>query len=169
MSYLLKTEPTVYSMSDLEREASVTFLLISHDLAVVAHICETTAVMYRGRIVEIGETAAMFANPAHPYTRELVDATPRLDRPPSAPLERDAVGWTHVAALAERGDAVNDRVYKSDSTQSHHASNAIPEATEGCPYAARCAFARPRCREEAPVLETKDGGGRKVACHFPLD
>jgi peptide/nickel transport system ATP-binding protein len=67
-------------MSDLEREAGVTFLLISHDLAVVAHICETTAVMYRGRIVEIGKTDDLFANPAHPYTRELVDATPRLDR-----------------------------------------------------------------------------------------
>jgi peptide/nickel transport system ATP-binding protein len=68
-------------MSDLERDAGVTFLLISHDLAVVAHICVTTAVMFRGRIVEIGLTDALFANPAHPYTRELVDATPRLDRP----------------------------------------------------------------------------------------
>ena len=79
-------------MSDLEREAGVTFLLISHDLAVVAHICETTAVMYRGRIVEIGRTDDLFANPAHPYTRELVDATPRLDRPtrvpPLAPARR---------------------------------------------------------------------------------
>jgi peptide/nickel transport system ATP-binding protein len=75
-------------MTDLEREAGVTFLLISHDLAVVAHICDTTAVMYRGRIVEIGSTEELFANPAHPYTRELVDATPRLDRP------------THVAPLA---------------------------------------------------------------------
>jgi peptide/nickel transport system ATP-binding protein len=74
-------------MSDLEREAGVTFLLISHDLAVVAHICETTAVMYRGRIVEIGATEDLFARPAHPYTRELVDATPRLDRTsPVAPL-----------------------------------------------------------------------------------
>ena len=72
-------------MSDLEREAGVTFLLISHDLAVVAHICETTAVMYRGRIVEIGGTDDLLANPAHPYTRELVDATPRLDRPTRVP------------------------------------------------------------------------------------
>ena len=81
-------------MSDLEREAGVTFLLISHDLAVVAHICETTAVMYRGRIVEIGRTEDLFARPAHPYTRELVDATPRLDRPtrvaPLAPAEGGA-------------------------------------------------------------------------------
>ncbi len=72
-------------MSDLEREAGVTFLLISHDLAVVAHICETTAVMYRGRIVEIGGTDDLLANPAHPCTRELVDATPRLDRPTRVP------------------------------------------------------------------------------------
>ena len=123
-------------MSDLEREAGVTFLLISHDLAVVAHICATTAVLYRGRVVEIGETDALFANPAHPYTRELVDATPRLDRPARL-------------SLPSPGGA--------------------PEAPEGCPYAGRCAFARPRCREEAPVLEAKDGGGREVACHFPLD
>jgi peptide/nickel transport system ATP-binding protein len=68
-------------MSDLRREAGVTYLLISHDLAVVAHICETTAVMFRGRVVEIGPTEALFGRPAHPYTRELVDATPRLDRP----------------------------------------------------------------------------------------
>ena len=61
---------TLNLMSDLEREAGVTFLLISHDLAVVAHICETTAVMYRGRIVEIGETDALFANPGAPlYAR----------------------------------------------------------------------------------------------------
>jgi peptide/nickel transport system ATP-binding protein len=127
---------TLNLMSDLEREAGVTFLLISHDLAVVAHICETTAVMYRGRIVEIGETAALFANPAHPYTRELVDATPRLDRP------------TRAALPPTDGGA---------------------EPADGCPYAARCAFARSRCREEAPTLEPKGGGSRKVACHFPLD
>jgi peptide/nickel transport system ATP-binding protein len=175
---------TLNLMSDLEREAGVTFLLISHDLAVVAHICETTAVMYRGRIVEIGETAAMFAQPAHPYTRELVDATPRLDGPTVvAPtrLERDPLGSTRVAALRspsnegrsserplERGDAVNDRVYKSDSTRSRHALNGAPEGLEGCPYVSRCAFARPRCRDEAPNLEAKGDGSRKVACHYPL-
>jgi peptide/nickel transport system ATP-binding protein len=127
---------TLNLMSDLEREAGVTFLLISHDLAVVAHICVTTAVMYRGRIVEIGETDALFANPAHPYTRELVDATPRLDRPARAPV-----------TPAEGG----------------------LEATESCPYASRCAFARPRCVEEAPRLEAKGDGSRKVACWYPLD
>jgi peptide/nickel transport system ATP-binding protein len=124
-------------MSDLEREAGVTFLLISHDLAVVAHICETTAVMYRGQIVEIGRTEDLFSNPAHPYTRELVDATPRLDRP------------TRVQPIAA-----------ADS------DGAAPAG--GCPYAGRCAFVRPRCREEAPMLESKGDGSREVACHYPL-
>jgi peptide/nickel transport system ATP-binding protein len=72
-------------MSDLQRDAGVTFLLISHDLAVVAHLCVTTAVMYRGRIVETGPTEELFRRPAHPYTRELVEATPRLDRKPQGP------------------------------------------------------------------------------------
>ena len=150
---------TLNLMSDLEREAGVTFLLISHDLAVVAHICVTTAVMYRGRIVEIGETDALFSNPAHPYTRELVDATPRLDQP----------ARSIVAALAERGDAVNDRVYKQDSTPSNPSLTGDAETTDGCPYAARCAFARPRCVEEAPDFEAKGDGSRKVACWYPLD
>ena len=97
-------------MSDLQRDAGVTFVLISHDLGVVAHICETTAVMFRGRIVEIGPTDALFAAPAHPYTRELVDATPRLDRPAHVP----------TGASADPGE----------------------ESSAGCPYAARCAFAR---------------------------
>jgi peptide/nickel transport system ATP-binding protein len=163
---------TLNLMSDLEREAGVTFLLISHDLAVVAHICETTAVMYRGRIVEIGETDALFAHPAHPYTRELVDATPRLDHPtraPLAPSEQDALGSRHVTALAVRGGAVSDRAYKADSTLSDPALIGGPGAAEGCPYVARCVFARPRCREDAPVLETKDGRSRRVACHYPLN
>jgi peptide/nickel transport system ATP-binding protein len=127
---------TLNLMSDLEREAGVTFLLISHDLAVVAHICVMTAVMFRGRIVEIGETEALFSNPAHPYTRELIDATPRLDRPTRA-----------TPALG----------------------NSAPETAEGCPYAPRCAFARPRCLKEAPELETKGDGSRKVACWYPLN
>ncbi len=123
-------------MSDLQREAGVTYLLISHDLAVVAHICETTAVMFRGRIVEIGPTEALFGRPAHPYTRELVDATPRLDRP------------TRIAPPAQgaRTDA----------------------ATQGCPYAPRCAFARSRCLEEAPALDAVNDEARRAACHFPL-
>jgi peptide/nickel transport system ATP-binding protein len=149
---------TLNLMSDLEREAGVTFLLISHDLAVVAHICETTAVMYRGRIVETGETAALFARPAHPYTRELVDATPRLDAVLHREERSDVAIQGHRSAPSSPGllrFARNDDLFS--------------ETAEGCPYAGRCAFARPRCGEEAPVLEAKGDGSRKVACHFPLD
>ncbi len=123
-------------MSDLIREAGVTFLLISHDLGVVAHICETTAVMYRGRIVEIGPTEALFASPAHPYARELVEATPRLERSRRAPPRVEA-----APARAAGG---------------------------GCPYAPRCGYSGPRCREEEPALTTVAGEGRRAACHFPL-
>ena len=91
-------------MSDLQRDAGVTFLLISHDLGVVAHICETTAVMFRGRIVEMGPTDALFATPAHPYTRELVEATPRLARAAHAlspaspdPVDASSTGCPYVA------------------------------------------------------------------------
>jgi peptide/nickel transport system ATP-binding protein len=122
-------------MSDLARDAGVTFLLISHDLAVVAHICATTAVMFRGQIVEIGPTELLFSAPAHPYTRELVDATPRLDR---------ATGVKPPALSPEEASVA------------------------GCPYASRCAFARPRCLNEAPRLEGVDGQSREAACWYPL-
>ena len=120
-------------MSDLQRDAGVTFLLISHDLAVVGHVCEEIAVMFRGRFVETGPSDALLAAPAHPYTRELVDAAPKLGQGPTAP-----------SAAPPR-----------------------PEATTGCPYAARCPLARERCVREAPALRGIEDG-RRVACHFPL-
>jgi len=120
-------------MSDLQRDAGVTYLLISHDLAVVGHICEEIAVMFRGRFVETGPADALLTAPAHPYTRELVDAAPRLGQ----------------ATLARPEQPLR------------------AEATAGCPYAARCAFAQERCVGEAPALQ-KIEGRRQVACHFPL-
>ena len=120
-------------MSDLQREAGVTYLLISHDLAVVGHICDEIAVMFHGRFVETGPSAALLAKPAHPYTRELVDAEPKLEETPLAPSQ--APPW--------------------------------PDATTGCPYAARCLYAQARCLEEAPRLSAL-GEGRRAACHFPL-
>ena len=71
-------------MSDLQREAGVTFFLISHDLAVVGHLCDDVAVMFHGRFVETGPSAALFKAPAHPYTRELIDAAPKLEETPAA-------------------------------------------------------------------------------------
>ena len=76
-------------MADLQRDAGVTYLLISHDLAVVGHVCDEIAVMFQGRFVETGPAALLLERPAHPYTRELVDAAPRFEeaplREPAAP------------------------------------------------------------------------------------
>jgi peptide/nickel transport system ATP-binding protein len=65
-------------MMDLRTKKGVSYLFISHDLAVVEHVCDDVAVMYRGRFVEMGAAAAVFAAPAHPYTRALRDSAPRL-------------------------------------------------------------------------------------------
>jgi peptide/nickel transport system ATP-binding protein len=66
-------------MTDLQQQFGITYLLISHDLAVVEHICDEIAVMYRGRFVETGPSEGLLATPAHPYTRALIDAAPRLN------------------------------------------------------------------------------------------
>ncbi|MGA2792161.1 MAG: oligopeptide/dipeptide ABC transporter ATP-binding protein [Roseiarcus sp.] len=65
-------------MTDLHERFDVTFLLISHDLVVVEHICDEIAVMYRGRFVETGPSELLLGFPAHPYTRALIDAAPKL-------------------------------------------------------------------------------------------
>ncbi len=120
-------------MTDLQRDAGVTYLVISHDLAVVGHICDEIAVMFRGRFVETGPSAALLSRPSHPYTRELVDAAPKLEDAPASRPEAPP----------------------------------MPDAAEGCPYAARCLYAQARCVKEAPSLSAH-GEGRRVACHFPL-
>jgi peptide/nickel transport system ATP-binding protein len=90
-------------MSDLQRDAGVTYLLISHDLAVVGHICDEIAVMFQGRFVETGPSDALLAAPAHPYTRELVDAAPKLEEAPPPrpePPPRRRTGCAYAARCA---------------------------------------------------------------------
>ena len=98
-------------MLDLQARLKLTYLFIAHDLRLVEHICSRVAVMYLGRIVEMGDTRALFSNPAHPYTRALLSAVPVLD--PDAPRHRiqldpdsfdrraplRAVGAAHWAAV----------------------------------------------------------------------
>ena len=87
---------------DLQQRLALTYLFIAHDLRLVEDICTRVAVMYLGKIVEMGETAAIFANPSHPYTRALLSAIPVLD--PDAPRQRielDPTSFDRAAPLRE--------------------------------------------------------------------
>jgi len=89
---------------DLQQRLSLTYLFIAHDLRLVEDICTRVAVMYLGKIVEMGDTRAIFANPSHPYTRALLSAIPVLD--PDAPrhrLELDPKSFDRAAPLREIG------------------------------------------------------------------
>lgn len=87
---------------DLQQRLRLTYLFIAHDLRLVRHVCNRVAVMYLGRVVETGETGAIFAAPAHPYTRALLSAVPILD--PTTRRERivlDAKAFDRDAPLRE--------------------------------------------------------------------
>jgi len=89
-------------LMDLQQRLKLTYLFIAHDLRLVEHICGRVAVMYLGRIVEMGETGKLFAAPRHPYTRALLSAIPVPD--PDAPRERivlDAASFNRDAPLRE--------------------------------------------------------------------
>jgi peptide/nickel transport system ATP-binding protein/oligopeptide transport system ATP-binding protein len=87
---------------DLKERLTLTYLFIAHDLRLVEHICTRVAVMYMGKVVELGETGALFASPTHPYTKALLSAIPVLD--PDAPRQRielDPTSFEREAPLRE--------------------------------------------------------------------
>jgi peptide/nickel transport system ATP-binding protein len=109
-------------MSDLQDQFGLTYLFISHNLAVVRHIASRIGVMYLGRLVEIAPTSELFRQPRHPYTRMLFDALPDLE-------------MTGRQRMPVKGDV----------------SNPIALA-RGCAFHPRCPFAADRCRSERPRL-----------------
>jgi peptide/nickel transport system ATP-binding protein len=113
-------------MSELQSRLGLTYLFISHNLAVVSHVADRVGVMYLGRLVEIAQAAELFARPRHPYTRMLLDAIPRLE----------AVGTRRTPVSGEVPDPL------------------APPA--GCAFHPRCPHANARCAAERPALEGAD-------------
>ncbi len=123
-------------LQSLQDEMGLTFLFISHDLSVVAHICDHVAVMYLGTLVESAPTRKLFANPSHPYTKALLSAIPSLD-----PNERT----------------------KAQKLEGEIPSPVNPPP--GCRFHTRCPLVEDRCRNEVPLWRELSEG-HSVACHF---
>jgi peptide/nickel transport system ATP-binding protein len=125
-------------MLEMVRKAKCTFLYITHDVALTRYMCNRIAVMYLGKIVEMGSTEELIRHPAHPYMEALIAAVPVPD-----PTARR----TEVVIKGEVPSAVNP--------------------PSGCRFHPRCPYAKDICKKEEPRL-SKTSKERYVACHFPL-
>jgi oligopeptide/dipeptide ABC transporter ATP-binding protein len=123
----------------LQREMQVSFILISHDLAVVRQICNRIAVMYLGQIIETGRCEEVYASPNHPYTQALLSAAPQPDPARRGERKRIILG----------GD-----LPRPDQPPS------------GCRFHTRCWRAEQLCADKQPELIVRDGLDHPSACHF---
>ncbi|SFP58540.1 ABC transporter ATP-binding protein [Salibacterium halotolerans] len=129
-------------LKNLQQQYNLTYLFIAHDLGVVRHISDRVAVMYLGKIVEIGEKKEIFDNPKHPYTKSLLSAIPVPD--PSHKQER----------IVLKGDVPSPI-----------------DPPSGCRFHTRCPFATDKCRDEKPELRKTETmtGTHEAACHYIED
>ncbi|WP_307311893.1 ABC transporter ATP-binding protein [Neobacillus driksii] len=121
---------------DLQKEFSLTYLFISHDLSVINHISDRVGVMYLGKLVEIAETSELFDRPAHPYTQALLSARPMIHQKDR--LER-------IILEGELPTPLNP--------------------PKGCRFHTRCPFKMERCKVEEPVMK-EIGAKHQAACHL---
>jgi oligopeptide transport system ATP-binding protein len=144
-------------LSELRASLGLTLVLISHNLAVVRHLCDTVAVMYLGRIVESGPADTLLRSPAHPYTKGLIAAIPRLSAPAAAP------GMAAASAASEAG-----AVHILDTPPALQGDPPSPLALPaGCRFRSRCPIAQARCEVEEPALAAAPTSpAHQVACHF---
>lgn len=126
-------------MRKLQKEFNAGMILITHDLGVVAEMCQEVAVMYAGRVVEFGTVEDIFYRPKHPYTRGLLDSIPHFE----------------TGHKLERLKTVKGMV------------PSLYNLPKGCRFAERCPYAQDDCRAVYPTLENLRGV-HKVACHHPL-
>jgi oligopeptide/dipeptide ABC transporter ATP-binding protein len=125
-------------LEDLRVRLGLTLLFITHNLAVVRHVCDRVAVMYLGRVVEITDTEALFEDPRHPYTRALISAAPRLAK--TERRERRALRGELPSAI---------------------------RPPSGCRFHTRCPIVQPVCPQRDPqLLGPTPGSAHRAACHF---
>jgi peptide/nickel transport system ATP-binding protein len=122
----------------LQQELGLTYLIITHNLVVVRHVSDETAIMYMGRFVEQGPTAEIFANPSHPYTAALLASQPQPD-PDRRREEALLIG--EVPSLSHR--------------------------PTGCEFHTRCRYAQEKCRSVRPGVDTRTPA-HLYRCHYPL-
>jgi peptide/nickel transport system ATP-binding protein len=128
-------------MRELQRDLGLTYLFISHDLAVVRYLSSHIGVMYLGKLVEVGPADEVYLSPAHPYTRGLIDSAPVAD--PDAERAKATSG-----VRGELPSAINP--------------------PSGCRFRTRCPLAQEICAEVEPQLVPFSVNGHNAACHFPL-
>ncbi|MGA6154542.1 ABC transporter ATP-binding protein [Stenotrophomonas sp. NPDC087984] len=146
-------------LQKLQRELGIAFLFIAHDLAVVRHFSQRVAVMYLGKVVEVGDRDSIYHRPRHPYTHALLSAVP------------DA-----AVVMAEN---VKDTADASDTEETARRTRIrlagdVPSPINppsGCRFRTRCWKAQDKCAQEEPPLLRLDGNreGHLSACHFPED
>jgi oligopeptide transport system ATP-binding protein len=126
-------------LKKLVAEEDMALILITHDLGVVAGVCDRTNVMYAGRFIETGPTGELFAKPRHPYTLGLLKSVPRLD-----------------AVRKEKLDPIGGSPPE------------LTKVLPGCSFAPRCVYATDESRERTPELRPIDGKDHMVACWNPV-